>query len=297
MSRGPASVAARLRPRAGARRLPRLPAPPRHLGRWLLAAAALGLVLVAGYLLWFRDSSLVAVTTVEVSGATSADAARVRTTLASVARSMSTLHVDQAELEQAVRAYPVVRGLEVRADFPHTVRIRVLEHVPAAFALVGGARLPVAGDGTVLRGVSAGGSLPQLQARGGLDGNRLSDRVALRAAAIAGAAPLPLRRRLEDIARDGERGLVAQLRDGPELVFGGTRRVRAKWIAAARVLADPEAQGAAYIDVRLPGRPAVGGLGAETVAPVAPADQAVAPTVPPVTTTPPAVTGEVPTSP
>ena len=64
------------------------------------------------------------------------------------------------------------------------------------------------------------------------------------------------------------------MRDGPELIFGDATRARAKWIAATRVLADPEAEGASYIDVRLPGRPAAGGLPAATLAPVAPAGTA-----------------------
>ena len=64
---------------------------------------------------------------------------------------------------------------------------------------------------------------------------------------------------------------MVELRDGPELIFGDATHVRAKWIAATRVLADPEAAGATYIDVRLPGRPAAGGLPAATLAPVAPA--------------------------
>jgi cell division protein FtsQ len=64
---------------------------------------------------------------------------------------------------------------------------------------------------------------------------------------------------------------VVELRDGPELIFGSAHRVRAKWIAATRVLADPESAGATYIDVTLPGRPAAGGLAAETLSPVAPA--------------------------
>ncbi len=257
--------------------LPPVPSLPPHTGRWLLALAVLMLAGAIAFQFWFRDSSLVRVEHVEVSGATSADAARMRGALTSVARSMTTLDVDRAELERAVSHYPVVRGLEVSADFPHTLRIRVLEHVPAALALVGGTRVPVAGDGTVLRGVPARGALPELTAQGGMDGERLADPVALRAARIAGAAPLLLRRRIEDVDRESERGLVAQLRDGPELVFGGARLARAKWIAAARVLADGEAQGASYIDVRLPSRPAVGGLGAATVAPVAPAAQATAP--------------------
>jgi hypothetical protein len=89
--------------------------------------------------------------------------------------------------------------------------------------------------------------------------------------------------------------------------------VRAKWAAAARVLADLEASGASYVDLRIPGRPAVGGLEAETITPVAPAgststippasggateatvDPAVAGTVPPVggTVTAPPVDGTV----
>ena len=51
----------------------------------------------------------------------------------------------------------------------------------------------------------------------------------------------------------------------------------------ARVLADPDAAGATYIDVRLPGRPAAGGLPAATLAPVAPAGDS--------ELTPPATTG------
>ena len=69
----------------------------------------------------------------------------------------------------------------------------------------------------------------------------------------------------------GQDGIVVELRDGPELIFGDATRVRAKWVAATRVLADPDSEGATYIDVRLPGRPAAGGLPAATLAPVAPA--------------------------
>ncbi|MET0206882.1 MAG: hypothetical protein ABW228_06860, partial [Thermoleophilaceae bacterium] len=100
---------------------------------------------------------------------------------------------------------------------------------------------------------------------------------ALAAVRVAGTAPAPLRRRIARVeARKGD-GLVTELRDGPELIFGDVSRLRAKWVAAARVLADPHAAGATYIDLRLPGRPAAGGLPAETVAPVAPAGQSAAP--------------------
>ncbi len=243
--------------------------PPR-MRRRVLVVLAVCLVLAAGFQFWLRDSPLVAVEQVKVTGLTTKDAPRVRAALASAAHTMTTLHVDHAKLEEAIAAYPVVRALEVNADFPHRLEIRVVEHRPAA--LVGG--LPVAGDGTILRGLPVEGSLPRIEARGKLDGDRLSDPGALHAARVAGAAPAPLRGRLERIDLRADEGIVVELRDGPELFFGDARHVRAKWIAAVRILADSEAAGASYIDVRLPGRAAAGGLPAETLAPVAPAGSA-----------------------
>jgi cell division protein FtsQ len=224
-------------------------------------------VLAATYQLWFRDAPFVAVEDVTVTGLTTKDAARVRAQLVSAAHTMTTLHVEKKELEQAIAAYPVVRSLEVQADFPHGLAIHVIEHRPAA--LVGG--LPVAGDGTILRGLPIEGRLPKVDVRDDLRGNRLTAPAALHAARVAGAAPAPLRGRLERIEIRGQDGIVVDLRDGPELIFGDANRVRAKWLAATRVLADPDAKGATYIDVRLPGRPAAGGVPATTLAPVAPA--------------------------
>jgi len=243
--------------------------PPR-MRRRVLMVLAVCLLLAAGFQFWLRDSPLVAVEDVTVTGLTTKDAPRVRAALASAAHNMTTLHVDHAELERAIAAYPVVRALEVKADFPHRLEIRVLEHRPAA--LVGG--LPVAGDGTILRGLPVEGTLPRIDSSGRLDGDRLTEPAALRAARVAGGAPAPLRGRLERIDLRAEEGIVVELRDGPELIFGDAKHVRAKWIAAVRILADREAAGASYIDVRLPGRPAAGGLPAETVAPVAPAGSA-----------------------
>jgi cell division protein FtsQ len=85
---------------------------------------------------------------------------------------------------------------------------------------------------------------------------------------VAGTAPLELRRRLEGFREGGERGLTVAVRGGPVLIFGDATRVRAKWTAAARVLADPSSRGATYIDLRLPDRPAAGGVAADTLAPL-----------------------------
>jgi cell division protein FtsQ len=248
--------------------LPRLSA---RVKRWLLALAALCLLVAAIYQFWFRDSWLVAVNRVTVTGLTTRDAPRVRAALTTAARSMTTLHVDRGELERTVEAYPVVRGLELSPDVPHTLRIRVIEHHPAAIAVTDGGRVAVAGDGTVLRDLPVEARLPTIRADGTIRGERLEDPAALTAARLAGAAAPSLRRRLESVRVRKADGLVVLLRDGPELIFGNSRRIRAKWTAAARVLADKAAAGASYIDLRLPGRPAAGGLPAETVTPVAPA--------------------------
>ena len=265
--------------RGAARGVRALPSLPPRVKRWLLITLAVSLVLIAGYRFWLRDSSIVTVEKVQVTGLTTKDAPRVRAALASAAHTMTTLHVRHEVLEQAIAAYPVVKALAVRPDFPHGLTIHVIEYRPAALA--GG--LPVAGDGTILRGIPVEASLPKIETRGAPHGNHLTDATALHAARIAGTAPAALRPRLELIETRAPDGIVVQMRDGPELIFGDATRARAKWIAATRVLADPEAEGASYIDVRLPGRPAAGGLPAGTVAPVAPAGMA--DTAPPASTT------------
>jgi cell division protein FtsQ len=261
-----------------------LPRVGRTARRRLLVALAVLVVLFAGYRLWLRDSALVGVERVSVTGLTTKDAGRLRAALASTARTMTTLHVERERLERVVAGYPVVSSLDVTTDFPHGMRIRVVEHRPAAIAVTGGGRVPVAIDGTVLQGLPVEGRLPVVQAPGGLRGQRLADPRALAAAHVAGAAPAALRGRVQEVGREGERGLVAKLRDGPDLIFGAAAHARAKWLAAARVLADPEAEGASYVDLRVPGRPAVGGLGFESAVPAAP--------VPPPVATAPATNAE-----
>ena len=253
----------------------RLPGPRLRLRLAILALICLALA--AGYHFWLRDSSLVAVDDVSVSGLTTKDAERVRTALTSAAHTMTTLNVDRELLEQAVAHYPVVRGLEVSTDFPHGLQIHVIEHHPAALVELGDDRVPVAGDGTVLRGMPVEGRLPLIETDVTARGERLSGSAALHAARVAGAAPPVMRSRIEAITARKEDGIVVQLHEGPELIFGDGRRAEAKWIAATRVLADTEAEGASYVDVRLPGRPAAGGLPAATVTPVAPAGTPIAP--------------------
>jgi len=266
-------------------------APAPHVRGRLLAGLGAFLLLVCVYLFLLRDLGFVRVERVSITGLTSSDAPRIRQELAAAARTMTTLHVRHDRLNGVVASYPAVERLEVHADFPNTLRIEVIEFQPAAMLVSGRSRMAVAGDGRLLRGLRRDTAVPVIRLRGALPAERLGPGAALRAARVAGTAPIPLRRRLVTVTETRERGLVARLRRGPDLIFGDVSRLHAKWLAAARVLADRASRGASYVDLRLPERPAAGGLPVEpaqqapAVGPATPAP-ATSPQAPPAATSP-----------
>ena len=266
-------------------------APPPRQRRWLLVVAGVVVALGGTYLLWFRNSSFVKVEQVSISGARGDDADRMRVALTGAARDMTTLNVDRDRLERAVAGFSSVRTLEVSADYPHALRIRVVERRPVALAVGNGVRVPVAGDGSILRGVPTGGGLQTVSLGEPARSDRIDEAAALRLVAVAGGAPAALGHRLTDVSVKRGRGIVAHLRQGPDLIFGDTTRLRDKWLAAARVLADPSTRGASYIDLRLPERPAAGGLPAASQPEPATPDPAATPQQP--QATPPATAAPV----
>lgn len=237
-------------PRVGFRPQPRV-----------VAAAALAVALVVAGWFWLRDSSLVAVKTVEVTGiAAGTQGTKVRAALDDAARSMTTLHVRHEALETAVASYSVVKRLEVETDFPHTMRIHVVTNVAVGAVVVDGRRIAVTSDGTLLRDAAAPARLPTIPVRVAPGGLRLTEARALAAVAALGAAPAPLRTRVEKIVTTAAHGLEIQIAHGPVLRFGDSDRLAAKWVAAAAVLAQEDAAGARWIDVTAPERPAAGPL-------------------------------------
>jgi len=99
-------------------------------------------------------------------------------------------------------------------------------------------------------------SLPLVEAP---QSGRLAGPVLMQAR-VLGAAPPALRPYLAS-SYYGESGVDVLLRSGVELRFGEASQARAKWSAAAAVLADPSVTAADYVDLHAPGRPAVGGSG------------------------------------
>jgi cell division protein FtsQ len=223
--------------------------------RRLAAIGVLGLALAAAYMLWFRDSSLVAVKNVRIEGLSSITDPEVADSLERAARGMTTLHLDTRRLAAAVSGYPTVKALSVDAGFPSSLTITVTERVPVAVA--GDSATPVAADGVLLPGVDTGhDELPALDASAGGGGEL--DAAGREQAGVIGAAPDAMTKVIDD-AQMTSQGVEVELTGGISLLFGDASRAGDKWAAAARILADPAISALDYIDLRVADRPAVGG--------------------------------------
>jgi len=227
--------------------------------RLRVVLVVLALIVALGSLgLWLRTSSLVGVDSVTITGIEGRQAGEIRDVLTAASLDMTTLAVDEAALRKAISGYPVVRRLRTSTDFPHRLRITLDTYRPVAGLQAGGAITAVAANGTLLRG-SVAKNLPLVGVKQAPTGGRVGDVQTRRAIDVVSSAPAALRRRVERVFR-GSRGLAATVEGGPKVYFGGGRRLRAKWSAAAQVLAHSDARGASYIDVRIPERPVAGGF-------------------------------------
>jgi cell division protein FtsQ len=235
---------------------------PRALGGGLnrkrvILALVLVVALVAAYFLWFRDSSLVAIDDVEVTGV-KYQQEEVTAALSAAAEEMTTLNADPGELERAVSEFPTVASVAIDPGFPHHLAITVTERAPVA-SMGEGQGVAVAGDGTVLAGVTTEDlKLPPIEVERPPASGKLAG-VALAQAEVLGAAPDPIRPAIEEARVDKDHGVVVGLTEGIEVRFGDSKDAAAKWASAVAILADPKLDQVSYVDVRLPGRPAIGG--------------------------------------
>ena len=195
----------------------------------------------------------------------------MRAALVSAAHTMTTLHVDQAELERRDRRVPGGAGAPRAGRLPAPPR-----HPRDRASSRRDRRRPARGGRRHHPARPAGG--------GQAPGDRPA-RQARRRPPVRSRDPPRRprgRRRARSAARPprahrhprggGHRGRAARR---PRALLRQTPRACApSGSPPCAILADPEAAGASYIDVRLPGRPAAGGLPAETLAPVAPAGSA-----------------------
>ncbi len=219
------------------------------------------LALVAGVYggwLMLRDAPLFKVETVAITGLRGPVVPAVRARLEQAGMGMTTTHVNVAALDEAVASYTVVKRLDVKTEFPHGLKINVIEQMPVAALVVGQTRLGIAPDGIVVHGLGAASvGLPTFTATDPPQSNVLRDPVGLESLEVLDIAPAVMRQAIDHVGQ-GAGGLTVYLRNGPELYFGDPTRLHAKWAAADRVLGDPQSRGASYVDVRAPDRPAAG---------------------------------------
>jgi cell division protein FtsQ len=231
----------------------------RRLGLRIRVAIGLAVLVavLAGAWLWVRDSSLVAVRRVSIAGVYGPDAGRIRSALRLAALNMTTLDVREGQLRMAVAPYPIVKNLHVSTQFPHGMRIAVVEQLPLGALVAGKQAVAASGDGTLLRDAPTG-SLPAIPVPSLPGGSTVTDGAVLNALALLAAAPTRLESRIAQVTTTSAHGLVVELRSGPSLYFGDGSDLDAKWASATTVLADPSSEGASYVDVSDPARPAAG---------------------------------------
>ena len=217
---------------------------------------ALLFLLLAGYMLWFRDSSFVRIETVEVAGAEGAP--DVVADLTTAAGDMSTLHVDRTALFASVADDPAVLSLTTDVDFPHGLTITVDLRQPAGYVDADGGAV-VAADGIILAtGLEQPEGLPMIDADSStLAGSKVEGSAAT-SARVLGSAPEELMPMVESATIDSDGSPVVTLDGGIELRFGSPSQADLKWRAAAAVLADSGVDVASYIDLSVPSRPVLG---------------------------------------
>jgi cell division protein FtsQ len=233
-------------------------------GRSLLVGLALVLV-TAGLYGLARETSMFAVDTIRVDGASPALALQVQRELRSY-DGRSLVAVDAAAVENRAASLPAVRSATVDRAFPHTLRVRVVPELPVAVLRRGTDSFLVSARGRVIAPVDRGThrTLPRIwlptsteidlgSFLGGQDGG-----LAARSLAAFVGSGFPGRVAFVR-ALDGQ--ITLGLRGGLEIRLGAPVDLRLKIAIAHGIvpsLARPAAGGPTYLDIAVPERPVAG---------------------------------------
>lgn len=230
-------------------------------GRRALAitVAALLVVSAATWLL-VRNSGLVAVEQVRVVGLSGYYDRAARRAVAGEAQTMTTMNVSEDRIAEVAGRYVNVAGVRTDANFPHGLTVYVDVRRTVAAAKLGARTVAVTATGVTVDNARNLSALPNIEVSGVLKDGRVTDRRALGGLSVLGAAPDVLLRRVKTL-RWGRDGLTLVLDKGVRLIFGNRLQAAAKWSAAAAILGKTGTRGAHYVDLRVPDRPAIGGLG------------------------------------
>ena len=232
-------------------------------GRALLVATALVLIAAGLYGLG-RETSMFAIRTIDVQGASPELAAEVRTALRDV-EGRSLLALKSGATIARVDELASVRDATIDRDFPHTLRIRVVPEQPVAVLRSGAASWLISARARVIAVVDSGTrrGVPRIWFPAGFDvspgsflsGDAAAAARALRAFITAGFANRVTWARI----RGGE--LTLGTHSGLELRLGAPIELPLKIAIVERIaptLTAPSGGGPAYLDVSAPERPVAG---------------------------------------
>jgi cell division protein FtsQ len=206
-----------------------------------------------------RESSLFAVRSIDVQGASPGVERQVRRALASRSgESLFKLDVESARVD--VAALSTVAAVSFDRDYPHTLAVTVVQERPVAVVRQGAGAFTVSDRGRVIARVERR-SKPDLAriwaprdahlAPGAFVGGDLRTAVG----AVAPLAGIRFPARVTSVRTAG--GLVLRLRSGLELRLGDGTDVDLKLAVAGRVLPLLPV-GSGYLDVSVPDRPVAG---------------------------------------
>jgi cell division protein FtsQ len=237
---------------------------PRLLPRRLRSLHTVGILLLLVFVgwigwLWYRSSSFVKVERVAVTGLSGPDVPQIRDGLTGAALQMTTLHMSISKLESTVSQYAYVQSLTVTRRGAHGIVIHVDEQVPVALVSIGGNDQVVDADGRLLPSTTTDhGALPVVPVVSAPVGTTITAAGPRAAIAVLAAAPYALLPHVASATESSAHGVIVQLRNGPQIYFGQNSQLHQKWESAAAVLQDHGSDGASYIDVSDPQRPAAG---------------------------------------
>ena len=239
----------------------------RDRGRRRRSALLLGAGLLAALALmwWLAHGPLLAVGNVTLRGYDRQDRAALLQAIDSAAADGTVVSPPVDGIRSAAAAFPWVASVAVQRDWPRALAVEVTMARPVAVAAVAGAEPALVSEsGRVLGPVPEGAGLGWLRATGPppAAGYALpdADRAAL---SFLAAAPPEAARRVRQLGLDQAGTLAGRIDGGPALRLGRPEALAAKARALALVLSQVPAQelaAATYIDLRIPRRPAIGGL-------------------------------------
>jgi cell division protein FtsQ len=213
--------------------------------RYLLVLVVVG-ALVGGGIYAVGFSSLLAVQTIDVSGADTVSASDIRA-LSGIKDGTPLARVDLSRAETRIGSLAVIKSVDVTRQWPHTILVSITERVPIAVVEIGGRLRGMDADGVVFRDYKkAPPGLPKVETSIGTTADALKE-----AAKVIAALPEAITILVDHVAVQTVDQIELFLKDGREVIWGSSTDSDTKSQVLENLLKTP----AKVYDVSVPGKP------------------------------------------